>query len=31
MGEIINITRDWWIKSGCIAGKNDCLSFVKNL
>lgn len=31
MGEIINITRDWWIKSGCIAGKNDCLSFVKKL
>lgn len=31
MGEIINVTRDWWIENGCTAGKNDCLSFVKKL
>ena len=27
MGEMGKTTRDWWIKSGCIAGKNDCYKF----
>ena len=31
IGQIINLTRDWWINNDCIPDKNNCISFIKKL